>query len=111
MEDKPYLYNLAKMLVFPSHYEGFGFPPLEAMACGVPVICANNSSLSEVCGSAAILIDSHNAADLKEAIVALNDAQTADYFREKGLSQVKQFSWQKVGREFLMIMNLTKRLT
>jgi len=111
MEDKHYLYNLAKMLVFPSHYEGFGFPPLEAMACGVPVICANNSSLSEVCGSAAILIDSHNAADLKEAIVALNDAQTADYFREKGLSQVKQFSWQKAGREFLMIMNLTKRLT
>jgi len=58
--DRPAIISGAKMLVYPSHYEGFGMPPLEALACGLPVICADNSSLPEVVGSAAELISSND---------------------------------------------------
>ena len=67
-EDRPYVYNLASLFVYPSFFEGFGLPVLEAMACGTPVITSNNSSIPEVAGDAAILIDPNRPTELAEAI-------------------------------------------
>jgi len=67
-DDLPALYTLADLFVFPSLYEGFGLPPLEAMACGTPVVAANNSSLPEAVGSAAVLIDAEDVDDLADGM-------------------------------------------
>jgi len=90
------LYALATAFVFPSLYEGFGLPPLEAMASGTPVITSNVSSLPEVVGDAAILIDPHDAnaiADGMEQVLA--DASLREALRERGLARVRQFSWER----------------
>mgnify|MGYP000558691768 CR=1 FL=1 len=93
-EDMPAIYSGAFMLVYPSHYEGFGIPPLEAMACGVPVVCADNSSLPEVVGNAALLIKS---SDTKAITAAMNQLISQESLQkeliEKGCEQVKKFSW------------------
>ena len=106
--DKRYFYNLARMFVFPSHYEGFGFPVLEAMACGCPVIASNNSSLSEITGDSALLINSHDVNELKNAIVAMADKEMAEYFREKGLERMKKFRWEKTAEEFSKLIKSIK---
>jgi glycosyltransferase involved in cell wall biosynthesis len=93
-EDKPALYNLADIFVYPSFFEGFGFPPLEAMACGVPVITSNRSSLPEVTGDAALLIDPFRPAEISEAMrVTLTDFRTREDFVRRGLEKAKEFSW------------------
>ena len=90
------LYRLASVFVFPSLYEGFGLPPLEAMASGTPVVTSNVSSLPEVVGDAALLIDPLDAADIAHAIrrVLMEPALAAD-LRQRGLARVTHFSWER----------------
>ena len=99
-EDLVKFYNLADVFVYPSIYEGFGLPPLEAMACGCPVIASNTSSLPEVVGNAGILINPYNIDSLAKAIydVLTNDG-LRDELSKKGLKRAKLFSWEKTAKE------------
>lgn len=94
------IYNAVDLFVFPSLYEGFGIPPLEAMACGTPVITSNSSSLPEVVGDAAIIIDPYDANKFAEEMY---EVLTEDGLREemirKGLDRSKMFSWEKAARK------------
>lgn len=93
------LINKAISLVFPSLWEGFGFPVLEAMACGTPVITSNISSLSEVAGDATILVDPNNIQEIAEAMELLaTDAAERSRLRNLGLARAGQFSWEKTGQ-------------
>ncbi len=95
-EDLPKLYSGAKAFVFPSLYEGFGIPPLEAMACGVPVITSDCSCLPEVTGSAAVLVnpkDSEQLADAMERILTESDLRESCI--KQGFEHVKQFTWEQ----------------
>jgi glycosyltransferase involved in cell wall biosynthesis len=88
------LYRLARVFVFPSLYEGFGLPPLEAMASGTPVITSNLSSLPEVVGDAAMLIDPYQPDAIAGAMRrVLQDERLRDDMRERGLARVREFSW------------------
>ena len=90
------LYRLASVFVFPSLFEGFGLPPLEAMAAGVPVITSNVSSLPEVVGDAALLIDPMNPSAIADAMArVLGDAALRDQMILKGYERVKHFSWTR----------------
>ena len=90
------LYRLAGVFVFPSLYEGFGLPPLEAMACGTPVITSNVSSLPEVVGDAALLVDPHNSEAIADAIMqVLVDSSLAAALRARGLARAQDFSWER----------------
>lgn len=101
-QDKLYVYNLASVFVYPSFYEGFGFPPLEAMACGLPAITSNVSSLPEVVGDGAIMVDPYNADEITQAMdLCLSNEDLRSELREKGLTQAKKFSWQKTAKETL----------
>jgi glycosyltransferase involved in cell wall biosynthesis len=104
-QEKRYFYNLASMFIFPSYYEGFGFPPLEAMACECPVITSNNSSMSEVCRNAAILIDPYNINDLVQAMTKFTKSETAQFFIAKGKERAKEFNWYKTANEILHFMS------
>lgn len=85
-------YNLADLFVFPSLYEGFGIPPLEAMACGTPVVCSNNSSLPEVVGDAAYTFDPYDEAAIRDAMMrVLNDNELSKSLVQKGYERVKLF--------------------
>lgn len=90
------LYRLASVFVFPSLYEGFGLPPLEAMASGTPVVTSNVSSLPEVVGDAALLIDPYDPEAIAGAMrMVLNDEALRDHLRERGLARAREFSWQR----------------
>lgn len=95
-EDKSALYNLSSIFVYPSLYEGFGFPPLEAMACGVPVIVSHSSSLPEIVGDSGILIDPYQPDELFQALKqTLLDAELTDVLRGKSKQRAGEFSWDK----------------
>ncbi|MFA6285129.1 MAG: glycosyltransferase family 1 protein [Parcubacteria group bacterium] len=99
-EDRPYVYNLASLFVYPSFFEGFGLPVLEAMACGTPVIASNNSSIPEVAGEAAIFIDPNRPSELYEAIEALlTNEKLYAKIKERGLAQSQKLSWKKCALE------------
>ncbi len=101
-DDKSYLYNLAKIFIYPSFFEGFGLPPLEAMACGTPVIVSNKSSLSEVVGDSAITINPENPNEISWAIrEILENQKLSDYLSEKGRERSRQFNWDKAVEEIL----------
>ncbi len=103
-DDLPLLYNAAELLIYPSLYEGFGLPLLEAMACGTPVITSNISSMSEVAGDAGLLIDPYNVEDIAQAMyLLLNDIDLRNKLREKGLLRAQEFSWEKAARETLEV--------
>ena len=103
-DDLPLLMNAADLLVFPSLYEGFGIPPLEAMACGTPVVASNASSIPEVVGDAALLFDPYNIEEMADAMYrALTDEQLRNELRRKGFERVKLFSWEKAARETLAV--------
>lgn len=103
-QDLPALYNGADLFVFPSLYEGFGLPPLEAMACGTPVVTSNVSSLPEVTGDAALLVDPYNVDEICEAMKSiLSDADLAAGLRQKGLQRAGQFTWERMARETLAV--------
>lgn len=89
------LYGNARALIFPSHYEGFGLPPLEAMHCGCPVICSNNTSLTEVGGTAARFIDPTSPDSIVEAMLEVESAEDHTEMRKRSLHQVKSFSWER----------------
>ena len=94
-EEQPLWYNSAELFVYPSQYEGFGLPPLEAMACGVPVVTSNASSLPEVVGSAGTTVNVDNVEALAEAMVAvLLDPYKAQAMREAGLQRAATFTWE-----------------
>jgi glycosyltransferase involved in cell wall biosynthesis len=102
---KPYLYNLASLFVYPSLFEGFGFPVLEAMKCGTPVITSNCASLPEIAGKAALLIDPEKPDDLVKTIreVLLN-RELRDRMKKEGIERAKVFSWEKVAKKTLEII-------
>jgi len=105
-DDLPYLYNAATIFIFPSLYEGFGLPVLEAMACGTPVITSNVSSLPEVGGEATLLIDPRNGYDLKKSINRiLNDENLRNDLIQKGLERAKSFSIENMSQQILNILN------
>ncbi len=110
--DLPMLYNLADLFVFPSLYEGFGLPPLEAMACGVPVVCSEASSLPEVVGDAALTVDPLDVAGLAEAMRrAIEDETLPASLAARGLAQAARFTWSKAAEELLKVyLNVTKGL-
>lgn len=95
-EDKAALYAGATIFTYPSSYEGWGMQPLEAMACGTPVISANNSSLPEAVGKAGILVDAKSSKEISQAIEkVLTDKKTAQKMIELGFKQAQDFSWEK----------------
>lgn len=101
-EEMPLLYNLAKLFVFPSYYEGFGLPPLEAISCGTPVITSNRASLPEVVGDSAILVNPDDASGLADAMNdVLSNESLQKQLSQKGLVQSKLFSWEKAAGETL----------
>ncbi|MBI4581052.1 MAG: glycosyltransferase family 4 protein [Planctomycetes bacterium] len=105
-DDLPRYYNAADLFVFPSQYEGFGLPVVEAMACGTPVITTNVSSLPEVAGDAAILVDPLDAEAFCEAMTrVLTEPQIARELRDAGLAQAASFSWDRTARETLAVYN------
>lgn len=109
-EDKPYIYNLAKLFVYPSHFEGFGLPLLEAMACGVPVITSHNSSMPEVVSNSAILVNPLRPEELGQAMkTMLTDKMLYSHFRAKGLNMAKKFSWKKCAKETLELISKIKK--
>ncbi|SFE32990.1 Glycosyltransferase involved in cell wall bisynthesis [Thermoanaerobacter thermohydrosulfuricus] len=104
-EDLPYLYSAARCLVYPSLYEGFGLPPLEAMACGCPVITSNTSSLPEVVGDAGIMVNPYNVGEIAEAIdLVLSNENLRKEMIEKGLKQAQKFSWGKTAEEIYKVI-------
>ena len=104
-KDKSALYDLADLFVYPSFYEGFGFPPLEAMTAGTPVITSNFSSLPEAVGNAAIMVNPYNLDELAKAIeMILTDEKLRDVLIKRGFEQTKKFSWQNCAEKTLELV-------
>lgn len=101
--DRPAIISGAKLLVYPSHYEGFGMPPLEALACGVPVIVASNSSLPEVVGDAGTMLDHNNSASIASAMEShlSNIGMFTERSILKGPSQAANFDWEKSAQIYI----------
>ena len=98
--DLPVLYAGAAVFVFPSLYEGFGLPPLEAMACGTPVVTSNTSNLPEVVGDAGIMVAPRDVRALAEAMErVLMDEHLRAKLRTKGVERAKQFTWERAAQE------------
>jgi glycosyltransferase involved in cell wall biosynthesis len=103
-DDLPIVYNLASLFVYPTRYEGFGFPALEAMACGTPVITTDISSLPEIVGDAGMLVPPDDEQALTTAIAkVLTDSTLYDQLKTKGLLRAKYFTWERTARETLKV--------
>jgi glycosyltransferase involved in cell wall biosynthesis len=103
-EDKPVLYRNAEVFVFPSRHEGFGLPPLEAMACGTPVVASTSGSLPEVVGPAGFAVDPDDPRNMAGAIIAIiMQEQLAAELRQKGPEQAAKFSWETMAAETLLV--------
>ena len=109
-EDLPAYYSGAECFILPSLYEGFGFPPLEAMACGCPVIVSNRASLPEVTGEAAVEVDPYDIDSIARALrQVITDERLRQELVSKGLEQARQFSWEKAARETLEVYESVER--
>jgi glycosyltransferase involved in cell wall biosynthesis len=105
-KEKKDLLKNADVFAFVSLYEGFGFPILEAMEAGVPVVASNNSSLSEIAGNAALLVDPQNTEEISQAIYKIfNDDSLKKFLIEKGKENIKRFDWQKCAQKTLEVLN------
>ena len=103
-ESMPYLYSGAELFVYPSLYEGFGLPPLEAMACGTPVVAARSSSIPEIVEDGGLLYDPYDEASLSEAILrVMLDDELRKQLVQKGYRRKAQFSWVKAATETWMV--------
>ena len=101
-KDLPALYNLAEAFVYPSIYEGFGLPALEALACGTPVVTADNSSLPEVVGDAAVLVRADDVAAIAGGIERVAcDAALRAQLRASGPARARSFTWERAARQVL----------
>ncbi|MCX7785257.1 MAG: glycosyltransferase family 4 protein [candidate division WOR-3 bacterium] len=108
IEDLPYFYNGAEIFVFPSLYEGFGLPLLEAMACGTPVVCSNSSSLPEIGKDAVLYFNPYSVDELTNQLTKLiNDAKLRQELSQKGIARAQEFSWQKTARQTLEVLKRT----
>ena len=102
--DLPALYSAAEAFVFPSLFEGFGLPVLEAMACGTPVACSGSSTLPEVAGGAALFFDPEDVEAIRSALSEmLTHADLREDLRRRGLAQSERFSWERAGQETLAV--------
>ena len=102
LEDLPPLYTMAESLAFPSLYEGFGLPVIEAMACGTPVVTSRSSSLGEIAGDAALLIDPLSVDELEDALYRLHrEPDLRDCLYQKGLARAALFTWETTARTTL----------
>lgn len=109
-EDLPALYRHAAAFVYPSLFEGFGLPPLEAMACGTPVVTSNTSSLPEVVGNAALLIDPYDEPALTRALLQImNDQPLRARLREQGIIQARRFTWRTAAEQTLQLYRAASR--
>jgi glycosyltransferase involved in cell wall biosynthesis len=105
-KDTPFMYNLADIFFFPSFYEGFGLPPLEAMQSGVPVIASNTSSLPEVVGEGGIMREPNDYEGFADDILRLlEDKDFYDKMRRQGIERAKKFSWEKTTKEIVELFN------
>jgi glycosyltransferase involved in cell wall biosynthesis len=103
-EELPMLYNSADVLLAPSLYEGFGWPPLEAMACAVPVVCSRAGSLGDVAAPAALTADPEDIDTLADHVAAvLTDQALADGLRRSGLAWVERFNWTNTAKQMLAV--------
>ncbi|HWR59588.1 MAG TPA: glycosyltransferase family 1 protein [Thermodesulfovibrionales bacterium] len=104
-EDLPFLYNGASVFVFPSLYEGFGIPPLEAMQCQVPVVASSATSIPEVVGNGALLFDPYNVEDIADKLDhVLSKKADIDRLLQAGLKQAQQFSWEDSARKTIALL-------
>jgi glycosyltransferase involved in cell wall biosynthesis len=104
-EDLPYLYSGAEIFVYPSLYEGFGLPVLEAMACGTPVICSDTTSLPEVVGDSGMLIDTREAKNIASALITLlRDNKKREILKEKGITRAKEFTVKRYSSKILSLI-------
>jgi glycosyltransferase involved in cell wall biosynthesis len=104
VSELPLWYNAAELFVYPSLHEGFGLPPLEAMACGTPVVAANTSSLPEVVGEAGLTVDPLDVEGLAEAMRrVLGDEALRQEMRKWGLQRARGFSWTKTAQETILV--------
>lgn len=103
-EELPHLYNSCDLFAYPSLYDGWGLTPLEALGCGLPVVCSSASSLPEVVGSASLLFDPANERELETCILKiLRDETLARELSRKGLKRARKFSWEKTAKETLAV--------
>jgi len=104
--DLPYIYNLATVFLFPSFYEGFGFPVLEAMQSGLPVVVSNTSSLPEIVGNEGLMHDPRDYEGFaKDIIKLLENKNFYDKIREQGIERAQKFSWKKTTKQMVEIFN------
>ncbi len=106
-EDMPVLYSNAIALIFPSLFEGFGLPILEAQACGCPVLTSNISSMPEVAGKGAILVNPYNMEEIANAMIKVQENKIREKLIEEGFDNIKRFSWEKAARETLEVLKDT----
>jgi glycosyltransferase involved in cell wall biosynthesis len=103
-EHLPYFYNCASLFVYPSLYEGFGLPPLEAMTCGTPTITTNVTSIPEVVGDGALLVDPYDTNELTDNIYkTISDAEFREELSIKALRRAYNFSWKKTVIETIKV--------
>jgi len=102
-DDLPCLYNLAEIFIYPSLYEGFGLPVLEAMSCGAPVITSDTSSMKEIGEGAALLVDPKSPEDIKNALLKMQQEDTRRKFRELGFKRAGRFSWDGIIRDYISL--------
>jgi len=110
LEDLRVLYSSCSLFVFPSLYEGFGMPVLEAMACGAPVVSSNASSLPEVVSDAAVLVNPLDVEGLTAAMTRVaEDATLREELRKRGALRIKAFSWEQSARDLLRVYQKLER--
>jgi glycosyltransferase involved in cell wall biosynthesis len=103
-EELPAIYSLATIFAFPSLYEGFGLPVLEAMACGTPVLTSQDSSMSEICGDAALLVDPLSVHSIEVGLKGLwEDGECRHFYSQQGIERATYFSWEKTAQQTMQL--------